>query len=642
MAVTFKASNYYKAAGNAQPAIKNRIQFSYGSVTRISFNQAYDAQKGQLGQVTRKLSALPSAMISVARMVANLGYMIFVGIPFLCAGNVKRITSGAFHLIRNGEMFAGKLIGIFNDRLGQYHIQKGRFQKTCYDLCVAQSSGNTSEKEKVEAKSDRLIAKFYNKDNPQLILQEFEKTFKSHNDIQVSGEHLLDHIAKQQDHEFIESLSNNGLMYFDHALRDLTQARIYFEKGMYEKAIGLAKKHNLFKKEAIDLQIQCAERYIEQGKTKEAISIIELLPISNQNQSHICAKMAEKLLDADQLEEALRIEAKILFPSFLTDFFFTKLIGKCLDNDMLLKGMQIAQSKLSGNAQLRAFVRCAQLLIKDPLFEKNTGNLTKLATTQPHLLVSLAATLLNSGDELHAKRAISMDFTIRLLKKHFPHPWLQPNQEESKKIEAIQEKLLLQTFATLKHELITGNLYSASALIQKTVSECYESPKAFRAQQKPFGYNRANDAEDFFNNFFNNAQFPFFNGPQFGGNPFFFRANFPFGQRPHFNRGNPFAQGANFHQPAEQKIIKMKVLDSEPKNPALNALYSKCLASTPGKFHELFGLQASFTSAELTRASRQLLLKSHPDKHPNESAAANEITAFINSVKEELALKANP
>lgn len=611
MVVKFKPNSFYRAAGNVKPDVKSRIQFSYGAVTRISFNQAYNLANGQNGHVGRKLFALPSAVFSVARMVANVAYIVFVGLPFLLVGNVKPITQGAFRFVRNGEICAGKLLRIFNDRLGQYHVQKGEFNKKCYSLSMHESMRNTSAAERHQNTCNQLIAKFYDKNNPKILLGEFRKVFKSLNDENAAGELLLAHIANQKDNEFIEKLDRYDAVYFNNAKRQLTLAKIYEEKGAFDKAF----------------------------------KAIEDSPMPKSEKYEAFTKLGEKCVEANHLEVAFRICDRVRdFHQASMMPFFTKLVDACLKKNLYAKAMEIAKDNLFlYHLHKQFFIKGAVALIKDPLFNTNQELLSEMCRLEPNLMADVAARLLRSGDESHAKRAIAINFKSLIAEKLQMAP-----PSEKLKHASTHEKLTDQSFAAIKGLLLFGLIGQAVTLIQNTIEQCNEFSKP---QPRPFHFNRAND--DFFNDYFKRAHFPFFNNPNFGPNGFFFGANF-FGQGANFNRGNPFAganfnrgnpfAGANFNRGypfarnedpnLPKEVAQIKSLS--PKNAALVALYQKCREAKPENYHKVFDLNQTFTAAELTKASRKYLLQAHPDKNPEEVDAANEITAVLTCIREAL------
>lgn len=367
MAVNFKRTHFYKAAGNCIPAVKHSIQFSYSAVTKISFNKAYDAQKGN---IRRKLTALPLAVVSLARMVANLGDLLIQGLASPFTRNVRPLKNGAFQLIRNGEIFAGRIVGIFNDRLGQYHVQKADYNKSCYALSMQKTAADA-----VQEKTATLIQAHYDVNNPQKIVEEIERTFKSPNDQKMSLKAVLEDAGRKKDLEFLKNVRIDRKHYLDGEIkknlipiflesRDLQKVRealkgsflndiynldwlqktiqkqldlenleavlilmkkpvlkmevlenfnekiahLYCKKGMYDEACDFVKEEfwitDRCKEEIVNI---CAKHFKAVGELKKAKKAFHKMNWKTLEQVIEKARIAEQYLKVDRFEEAKAI-----------------------------------------------------------------------------------------------------------------------------------------------------------------------------------------------------------------------------------------------------------------------------------------------------------------------------------------------
>lgn len=145
MTVAFERNCFFFAERYARPPVNEQMHFSYSRIKRFTFNTAYEDLQEHSKAWPRKLSAIPYALASIIRMVANLAYGLIVGVPLLLSRNPKPLQYALFLFLRNGEIAAGRIISLMDDRLGLYHVQKGQFHKSCYELSM-HISWNTLKK----------------------------------------------------------------------------------------------------------------------------------------------------------------------------------------------------------------------------------------------------------------------------------------------------------------------------------------------------------------------------------------------------------------------------------------------------------------------------------------------------------------
>lgn len=672
MPIKFDHNIFYHAAGNAQPVVKKRIQFSYGSsVTRISFNQAYDVCQGEKGAIARKAIALPKVLLSVARMVANLGYLIILGLPPLLVGNVKPLKCGAFRFVRNGEILAGHFLTIFNDRLGRYLVERGHYNKTCYSLSMNQSFKNGIDEGSIEKKCDQLIQLHKDANEPDLLIQDIRKTFKGEK-AQFALQYLLKCAIQEHNHDlFMKIVKSAGVVISGpvkiqfalllleegnvdqfndeidtinfyvqenkQALRDTIKnqldaghvktalkllkkhpydtayieevyakiAQIHMDKGDYENVLHVITKMPYMSDKANQIRIRCATHFYETGDVKKAIEVLSNIRADFTLKKQELTKLCEKCIDADQLDHAKMIIDHIAYDVSVN--CVNKLVGKYVDREMFAEAHALVKLQLNWKGQEEPFLILTKALIKHPQFKSYKQLLTDICEDweglfkKDHLIVKVAFEFLRAGDEINTKRALSLLIGHLLQKVNF-HSWEKPTNEEKEKLAEIQERLFNENYASIKILLDQQQLIKVEQLCRKIVDNCKETVRKPKPQPHI-------DPENFFNHFFNGAN---------------------------FYQGNPFRNAFNFNLPVDknlpQEVAKLKPLEIKPKAPILLEYYNKCLDAEPKNYHQIIGLAESFTQDELKKASRTILVKIHPDKHPEEKDAANEITSVITCI----------
>ena len=120
---------------------KEHPQFKYGEVTYQKFTEKYLSD----GWFGRKIIALPAAVCSgVVKTICHLAKAIFKGIPKAFSDKGNYLKAQIFYVTRDFQETFGRLVSLFHDKYGQYHIQESQFQKSCYDCFATNTTLNTS------------------------------------------------------------------------------------------------------------------------------------------------------------------------------------------------------------------------------------------------------------------------------------------------------------------------------------------------------------------------------------------------------------------------------------------------------------------------------------------------------------------
>jgi hypothetical protein len=129
MSISFEKNNYFHLINKDEKTIieyaKIHSQFSYGDVTYGDFAAQVDSE----GWLERKLVALPLAFWSgVVMTIYHLAQALFSAV--VCDADK---TLYLYSVGRDFQESFGRVVSLFNDTYGQYHIQESQFNKTCYE-----------------------------------------------------------------------------------------------------------------------------------------------------------------------------------------------------------------------------------------------------------------------------------------------------------------------------------------------------------------------------------------------------------------------------------------------------------------------------------------------------------------------------
>jgi hypothetical protein len=115
---------------------KSFLQFEYVSVSVDEFNAKY-VEKGWFG---RKFSTIPLALLGVVKVIYHTACAIFGGFVKALTDDGVYASAQRFNIQRDCQEIYGRFISLYNDKLGQYHIQESSFNKSCYAHFLATNS----------------------------------------------------------------------------------------------------------------------------------------------------------------------------------------------------------------------------------------------------------------------------------------------------------------------------------------------------------------------------------------------------------------------------------------------------------------------------------------------------------------------
>jgi hypothetical protein len=154
----FKSSAYSSALDKNQYSeprlfltMKRNVQYTYGHADLQQFSVEYKSS-GWLG---RKVIAIPAAiLIGIFKTVYNVAKILFE----LCTSGKTSAKIQSYRLARDLQESYGWLTTLFNDKKGQFYIQKSQFNQSCYDFLTvteqmldarSQKLNNASSPEKI-------------------------------------------------------------------------------------------------------------------------------------------------------------------------------------------------------------------------------------------------------------------------------------------------------------------------------------------------------------------------------------------------------------------------------------------------------------------------------------------------------------
>ena len=109
------------------------LQFHYGNATYKKFSEKYVAK----GWIRRKIEALPLVLWSaIVETIYHLGKALILGIPKSFSSEGNYLKAQIFYIGRDFQESFGRLVSLFNDRYGLYHIQESRFHKNFYEQAL--------------------------------------------------------------------------------------------------------------------------------------------------------------------------------------------------------------------------------------------------------------------------------------------------------------------------------------------------------------------------------------------------------------------------------------------------------------------------------------------------------------------------
>ena len=110
---------------------KSHLEFQIGDVNYSRFEQKYLAEEFQERPITPLSTTASKAVKSIAQAIGHLATAC-IQMPRGFADEELRLH--LFHARRDYQEFYGRILCLFHNTWGEYHIQESAFHKTCYDL----------------------------------------------------------------------------------------------------------------------------------------------------------------------------------------------------------------------------------------------------------------------------------------------------------------------------------------------------------------------------------------------------------------------------------------------------------------------------------------------------------------------------
>ena len=253
-------------------SVRKNLQFTYVSVSIKDFNEKYSAR----GWVGRKMIALPNAILGLLKTIYHLAQAVFKGFTKAIFDDGASFQAYCFYSGRDLQGLYGWIISLFNDRVGQYHIQESQFHQSCYGYFLA-NQGNPPPFPSADIgdlfSSDDLL---FNSDLP------FSSKKRS------SGERISPSLVRKHSEEQ-DTIQSIG---------------VHIEKGEYNTALQMIDKlHSMKAKESLLADIATM---IRKSDREDVFRVIDTFSCNTKTKETLIAKIADDLFEAGDRESALK------------------------------------------------------------------------------------------------------------------------------------------------------------------------------------------------------------------------------------------------------------------------------------------------------------------------------------------------
>jgi hypothetical protein len=107
--------------------------FQYEGATYKNFARYYKSCHGSTGWFHRKLIAIPAAAFTLTiKTTYHLALAFFIGIPIAFIGPEQFFFRKIYAYVRDLQEASGRILTLFYDKVGLYHIQESQFHKQLY------------------------------------------------------------------------------------------------------------------------------------------------------------------------------------------------------------------------------------------------------------------------------------------------------------------------------------------------------------------------------------------------------------------------------------------------------------------------------------------------------------------------------
>jgi hypothetical protein len=122
-------SCYQASISTETPFVIDKLQFQYGKSSYQRFSRLYDERLENKQCISRKLAALPGAVIALAQLIFHIAESVFSGIPQVLSGKRDPLKKASYCVLRDSQELVGRVLSLFHDRVGLYVVQGAQFQK---------------------------------------------------------------------------------------------------------------------------------------------------------------------------------------------------------------------------------------------------------------------------------------------------------------------------------------------------------------------------------------------------------------------------------------------------------------------------------------------------------------------------------
>lgn len=117
-------------------------QFQYSNVSYKDYSEAYSEK----GWRTRKIIALPAALWSgIVKTIYHIGELLMALLASIGGNQSLQLRASAFRVVRDLEEGFGRLVSLFHDKYGSYHIEQSTFHNACYDSFYGLQQGGKAK-----------------------------------------------------------------------------------------------------------------------------------------------------------------------------------------------------------------------------------------------------------------------------------------------------------------------------------------------------------------------------------------------------------------------------------------------------------------------------------------------------------------
>ncbi len=161
MTIKFDETAYYKAiipyGKQVDPGwVKNNQKFSYGNPEDEKYSKSYNDS----GWIGRKIIALPAAAWSgIAKVIYHLAKAAICWVPGIAEKPGTYFKVQIYSAVRDLQESFGRILTIFSDKKGLYHIQQASFHKSCYECFLSGPDTCHPDNEHFSESSDEIPQK---------------------------------------------------------------------------------------------------------------------------------------------------------------------------------------------------------------------------------------------------------------------------------------------------------------------------------------------------------------------------------------------------------------------------------------------------------------------------------------------------